>query len=51
MNEYYSMINNHDGKIATFRPNNREISGFKIDQLKYFDILFDMRRYKKHFTP
>ena len=38
------MINNHYGMSETFRPNNRLISGFKIEQLKVHDILIEMRR-------
>ena len=38
------MINSQDEKSATFRPNERVIGGYKVEQLKGHDILCDMRR-------
>ena len=33
------MINSQDEKSATFRPNERVIGGYKVEQLKGHDIL------------
>ena len=33
------MINSHDGKSATFRPNEQVISRFKVEKLKGNDTL------------